>query len=151
MDSAKSLISRKESLQTELDSQFAILKANNSTLQTPLVDSQGFPRADIDVYAVRHARVRIIELRNDLRAVIDELAVALEKVYDPANGVLGSQRETIRVDVEDNVLPSSPFAKVDGVAPASPAAQAVYTVFLHLFLIIYPIYNSGIKAWRSYS
>lgn len=125
MDLAKSLISRKESLQAELDSQFSILKANNSTLQTPLVDSQGFPRADIDVYAVRHARVRIIELRNDLRAVVDELAVALEKVYDPATGVLGSQRETIRVeDVEDDVPPSRPFARVDGVAPASPAAQA---------------------------
>ncbi|GJJ13118.1 hypothetical protein Clacol_007368 [Clathrus columnatus] len=124
MDLAKSLTSRKELLQAELDTQFAILKANNSTLQTPLVDAQGFPRADIDVYAVRHARVRIIELRNDLRSVIDDLAIALEKIYDPVNGILGTRRQETAHETDPDIIPSKPFARVDGVAPESPAAQA---------------------------
>lgn len=137
MDSAKSLISRKESLQAELDSQFNILRANKSTLQTPLVDSQGFPRADIDVYAVRHARVRIIELQNDLRAVVDEIAVALGNIYDPVSGVLGSKRQETQNETQlDNQI-TKPFAKVDGVAPASPAALAVYTF---LFPSIGPLF-----------
>ena len=34
-------------------------------MDSPLVDSEGFPLASIDVYAVRHARVKIIQLLND--------------------------------------------------------------------------------------
>lgn len=36
-----------------------------STMHSPLVTLDGFPRNDIDVLAVRTARVRILELRND--------------------------------------------------------------------------------------
>lgn len=37
-------------------------------MDTPLVDREGFPRADIDVAGVRTARVQVIRLRNDLKA-----------------------------------------------------------------------------------
>ena len=65
---ARQLMERKDAIQVELDAQFSILSANQSTMQSPLVDREGFPRADIDVFAVRHARVKIIELRNDMNA-----------------------------------------------------------------------------------
>lgn len=34
-------------------------------MNSSLITLDGFPRDDIDVLAVRHARVRLIELRND--------------------------------------------------------------------------------------
>ena len=64
---ARALMSQKDVIEAELDSQFAILRANSATMQTRLVDAEGFPRADLDIYAIRHARVRIIELNNESR------------------------------------------------------------------------------------
>lgn len=108
---------RKEAIEAEIDAQASILRANKVTMQTPLVDAEGFPRADIDVWEVRHARVRIIELRNDLRGVMDSIAKGLEALYDPA-----IMAERMQESPESQSL--LPFAKVDGVAPGSPAAAA---------------------------
>src|ERR1700722_20801667 len=99
VEQVRALISRKDGLEQDISAQFSILQANNATLHTPpLVDSEGFPRADIDVYAVRHARVKIIELKNDLRSVMDEIARGLEGGYDPSltdasdvDGVVGTE------------------------------------------------------------
>jgi 26S proteasome non-ATPase regulatory subunit 9 len=120
MEQAQTLIQRKDNIEAEIETHISILKANDSTLQSPLVDVEGFPRADIDVYAVRGARVRIIELRNDLKDVMNAIGKALEGIYDPALAV-AAESETNGVE---NDRPR-PFAKVDGVAPGSPAAEAV--------------------------
>jgi 26S proteasome non-ATPase regulatory subunit 9 len=48
-EQARTLISRKEGIEAELDAQFSILRANNSTLQSPLVDNEGFPRDDLGI------------------------------------------------------------------------------------------------------
>ncbi|KIM30061.1 hypothetical protein M408DRAFT_328466 [Serendipita vermifera MAFF 305830] len=124
---ALSLMSRKEALETEQTAQFSILSANQSTMNTPLVDPEGFPRADIDVWAVRHARVRIIEIRNDLKALVDEIAVALSKVgEDDASTGDGGSSMTNGTHTNGSSVPEdlTPFARVDGVAPNSPAASA---------------------------
>jgi 26S proteasome non-ATPase regulatory subunit 9 len=113
-EQTRTLINQKSNIEAELESHISILKANNVTMQTPLVDAEGFPRADIDIYAVRGARVRIIELRNDLKAVVDAIGKALEGIYDPA----------IQRSSQIDSSPLKPFAKVDGVAPGSPAAEA---------------------------
>lgn len=125
MDVAQALIARKDAIQAELDGQFAILSANNSTLRTPLVDPHGFPRADIDVWAVRHARVRIIELRNDMEKVMDDIGKALEGVYGPRNGGNVTLPDRTVAIGEASEERKKAFARVDGVAPGSPAAQAV--------------------------
>jgi len=122
-EQVRTLVARKEEVETDLDAQLSILKANASTLHSPLVDSEGFPRADIDIYAVRGARVRILELRNDLKALMDAIAKALETVYDPtsATTLTATAPETSAI----------PFARVDGVAPGSPAADAVRAYRYH--------------------
>lgn len=127
MEVAQSLMAQKNAIQTDLDDQIAILSANHSTLHTPLVDPHGFPRSDIDVYAVRHARVRIIELRNDMESVMNQLAKALETVYDPRNGgnVAEGMPNNSIVSAGETSEDRKVFARVDGVAPGSPAAQAV--------------------------
>ena len=123
MEQTRLLMDQKKVIEQQIEAQISILKANSSTMQTPLVDSDGFPRADIDIYAVRGARVRIIELRNDLKEVTDAIGKALERIYDP--GSQASSDGTIQSGTDHK-----PFAKVDEVAPGSPAKEAVRICFL---------------------
>ncbi|KAF8964394.1 hypothetical protein BDZ97DRAFT_1816331 [Flammula alnicola] len=119
MEQARALMSQKDIIEAELETHISILQVNNVTMQTPLVDFEGFPRADIDIYAVRGARVRIIELRNDHKAVMDLIAKALEGIYDPTLSALSEGQNGA------GTAALKPFAKVEGVAPGSPAADAV--------------------------
>jgi len=111
------LIVSKNNVEDEIESQAAILRANNSTLNSPLTDEDGFPRADIDVWAVRHARVRIIHLRNDLSSLMDKIAIGLEHLHT-------SQSAGPTIDGEAPLPSLLPFAKIDTVAPHSPAQLA---------------------------
>jgi 26S proteasome regulatory subunit N4 len=130
---ARSLMARKDALEAELEAQGSILKANNTDMRQPLVDREGYPRDDLDVWAVRHARVRIIELRNDLAALMDEIAKTLETVYrrspPPPPAGEGSDRSGANVSQGEATIAEQqqllPFARVNGVAPGSPAADAV--------------------------
>jgi hypothetical protein len=117
-DRARALMEKKQNIEAELEAQLSVLNANNNCgMDTPLVDRDGFPRADIDVWAVRNARVRIIELRNDLNAVMNAIAKALEGVFDPnLTQPLASEE------------PLKPFARVNTVSPGSPSSQAVSCV-----------------------
>ena len=133
-EQAKALIAHKDALEDELNSQYSVLSANASTMNSPLLDSEGFPRSDIDVYAVRHARVRIIELRNDVKGVMDMIAKALEGVHEAGHraseeaGPSRDGRDSSSNDMEisrDEEAEIKPFARVDGVAPGSPASDAV--------------------------
>ncbi|PPR08163.1 hypothetical protein CVT24_012127 [Panaeolus cyanescens] len=122
MEQARTLMAQKDNIEAEIETHITILKANNVNMQSPLVDAEGFPRDDIDIYAVRGARVRIIELRNDLKAVMDAIGKALEGIYDPA---LVAQRSGGSGTTENETTTElKPFALVDGVAPGSPAAEA---------------------------
>ena len=116
-DQARALMTRKQNIEAELEAQITILKANECDMETPLVDREGFPRADIDVWAVRNARVRVIELRNDLSAVMNAVAKALEGVFNP-----GLALQASALSPEDEL---KPFARVSSVSPGSPASQAV--------------------------
>ncbi|GHJ90308.1 hypothetical protein NliqN6_6710 [Naganishia liquefaciens] len=127
---ALQLQTRKEDLEAEMDAYQSQIVANNSTMNSPLVDPEGFPRADIDVYTVRLARAAIVRLRNDHRAVVEEMGRVLQVVYAPENAqplVNGTSSEG-NIGTNGMVNGSStiqpPLAKVNSVAPGSPAAQA---------------------------
>lgn len=126
---ARALVHLKDGIEAEINIQLSILRANNCDMTTPLVDPEGFPRADLDIYAIRSARARIVGLRNDLKYTMDEIEKALQKVYDPS---LAPPSTPPSAPADAPSTPSthreeslSPFAKVDGVAPDSPAAHAV--------------------------
>ena len=160
---ARSLIARKDALEAELEAQGSILKANNTDMRQPLVDREGFPRVDLDVWAVRHARVRIIELRNDLAALMDEIAKTLETVYrrsppPQAEGEGGRSGATTTVSATDSgeatISELLPFARVNGVAPGSPAADAVRLSFLsrrRFCVVIQTIYCARVCKERTLS
>lgn len=120
------LSSQKASLEAQLESQRLILDANNCTMSTPLVDSEGFPAAEVDIPSVLKARVRIRELRNDLEKCVGEVARALEDVYASravASSSSLSDEEQARNE-RGKAEERRPFARVDGVAPGSPAYTA---------------------------
>src|SRR5260221_2087646 len=137
---ARILIARKDALEAELEAQGSILGANNTDMRQPLVDSEGFPRDDLDVWAVRHARVRIIELRNDLQSLMDEIAKTLETVYPrsppppPAEREDGEGSGSTTASEATTATELLPFARVNGVAPGSPAADAVRPVSVSCWL-----------------
>lgn len=135
------LMASKSSIEDEIESQATILRINNSTLDSPLTDGDGFPRADVDVWAVRHARVKIIRLRNDLSSLMDNIAIALGRVH-------ASQTARAGTDVETSLHSLLPFAKVDAVAPNGPAQLAVS---LHLTQSCVNLGNliKGLASWGS--
>ena len=134
MEYARSLMAQKDNIEAELESHISILKANNVTMQTPLVDFEGFPRADIDIFAVRSARVRIIELRNDLKAVMDSIGKALEGIYDPA---LSTQKDAASPEA------LKPFSKVEAISPGSPASEAVRRILNQSLCLHYSLCQSS--------
>ncbi|KAH7905309.1 hypothetical protein BJ138DRAFT_1095245 [Hygrophoropsis aurantiaca] len=125
-EKARALMSQKDDIEAELNAQVAILKANSCDLTSPLVDQDGFPRADVDLYAVRYARKRINELRNDLKDTMNEIGKVLEAVYDPSLAApsTGAPPDPQVKSASDSLGSLKPFAKVNGVAPGSPASQA---------------------------
>ena len=145
---ARDLMARKHAIEEEMEAQFSILQSNGVNMDTPLIDPDGFPRADIDIWAVRHVRVKIIELRNDRNALMNDIGLALQNVYEPA---------TVAREAPPNAaalgIVSEPFAKVDGVAPGSPAASAVrpFRLFLPFYSPEMVISPAGIAARGSRS
>lgn len=106
----------------------AALQQNKVTMQTPLIDPQGFPRSDIDVAGVRTARMQIIRLRNDLQGVQGEMEKLVERGLP--RGEEGAPEEegdaVMREGAANGVQQEEkPFARIDGVFPGSPADSAV--------------------------
>ena len=56
-------------------------------IDTPLVDPEGFPRADVDVYRARHARHRLACIKNDIAALNSQLEKAVAGAFrQPQDG-----------------------------------------------------------------
>lgn len=76
---------RKKSLQSEAEAIVSELTAELPDggppigIDTPLVDREGFPRADIDVYRARTLRKRFKEIQTDHRALEKEMGRGLEE------------------------------------------------------------------------
>ncbi|CAK1543379.1 unnamed protein product [Leptosia nina] len=85
------LMQEKDRIESEIRDQTAILETNNVGMHDQLVDSEGYPRNDIDVYKVRHARHRIICLQNDHK----ELMKAIERgLYEVHSNYVGTNGES---------------------------------------------------------
>lgn len=103
----------------------------NVGLTGPLVDNEGYPRADIDLYKVRLARQQINCLRNDYKQVMNRIEVELEKIYTSSSSVKTDERETRQGNGESgnngvttSVVRTRPFCLVTQVDPGSPAEEA---------------------------
>jgi 26S proteasome non-ATPase regulatory subunit 9 len=86
----------------------------------PLVDREGYPRNDIDVYQVRHARHKIICLQNDFKALTKEIEQKLEILHQMGNGSESSPMDIGESEERRRV----PIARVNLVSEGSPAYHA---------------------------
>ncbi|XP_027194302.2 26S proteasome non-ATPase regulatory subunit 9 [Dermatophagoides pteronyssinus] len=64
---------KRNQLENEIKDFMAILQSQGVGMTESLVDSEGFPRNDIDINLIRTARNRIICLQNDLRALMSQI------------------------------------------------------------------------------
>lgn len=96
-----------------------------------MVDSEGFPRPDVDVRSVRIARTQIICLQNDLKQLTKSIEAGLEKYFQESKETLTSTK--IPPEVRQGAATSSsphttvnqaPFVIVNLVSPGSPAEDA---------------------------
>ncbi len=53
------LMDEKKQVEAELEILYGVIKSHNADMDTPLVDSQGYPRSDIDVYQVRSCSIHL--------------------------------------------------------------------------------------------
>uniref|UniRef100_A0A0K0E0C6 26S proteasome regulatory subunit p27 n=1 Tax=Strongyloides stercoralis TaxID=6248 RepID=A0A0K0E0C6_STRER len=120
-EECKTLISERDNVDRKLEELGKILEANGVTMDTPLVDGEGFPRNDIDVYTIRHTRSEIITLRNDRKLLDEKIEELLAEVYkykkENADGMKEQEEEEEIVHRTSN----TPFVKIVEVTPHSPA------------------------------
>ncbi|RKP13981.1 hypothetical protein BJ684DRAFT_3144, partial [Piptocephalis cylindrospora] len=112
-----------------------------SDMDSPLVDPEGFPRADVDVIQVRQLRVSMIETRNDLRLLMRRIEQGLHDLHStsvpmstataaPPSGPMPQSVTSLSPDAssEANEPASSherrAFARVASLSPDSPAWEA---------------------------
>ncbi|KAK0402354.1 hypothetical protein QR680_016288 [Steinernema hermaphroditum] len=124
-EEAKKIMNERDEIDAKLAENEAILKANNVDMDTPLVDEEGFPKAEIDVYSVRHARSAIICLRNDRK----ELTNKIETLLHTLHGEQRQQPDGEAARKSSSEIPivhrttNKPFIRITSLAPQSPAAQ----------------------------
>lgn len=117
------LIKRKDDIEEQIKAYDDMLRTAGVGMDAPLVDVEGFPRADVDLYKVRTARHNISCLQNDHKAIMVEIEEALHKLHATAR-VKPEKDETKMEVTEPAVSLSAPFALVDTVTQGSPAFQA---------------------------
>lgn len=113
------LSEKRNVIQTDIDKHSEVLRReNNVGMDGPLIDSEQFPRSDIDVVAVRTARQQVIMLTNDMRNVMGNIEQALFKLHE-----LMPRQENTRNEMREEMRPPTrpPFLQVHGVLPDSPA------------------------------
>ena len=72
---------RKEDIEEELEAHLNTLQALGVGMDQPLVDEEGFPRADIDLYQIRESRQRVNILKNDAKDILNEIEKCLHEIH----------------------------------------------------------------------
>mmetsp|Transcript_64598 Transcript_64598/g.185819 ORF Transcript_64598/g.185819 Transcript_64598/m.185819 type:complete len:224 (-) Transcript_64598:88-759(-) len=102
-----------------------------------LIDEEGFPRGDLDLYAIRKARNRLACAQTDHMEVMKKIEKALVLIHSgscvsvpratPApcgDQEMDDAADTAAPAEAQAVMPSPPFALIDEVAEGSPAQAA---------------------------
>ncbi|KAF7398953.1 hypothetical protein HZH66_006850 [Vespula vulgaris] len=121
-DEVLRLMKDKDKIESDIRALKDVLDSNHVGMDDPLVDSEGYPRQDIDVYQVRHTRHRIICLTNDHKALMKKIEEGLHKVHSLSGNQIQEAIATTS-DIEEP-FSTEPFLRVNLVSPSSPAEVA---------------------------
>ncbi|XP_059145579.1 26S proteasome non-ATPase regulatory subunit 9-like [Physella acuta] len=121
------LSKRKQEIESNIKQFMDLLESQKSVgLNEPLVDAEGFPRSDIDVYSCRHARHQISCLQNDHISIMKEIEEELINIHQTARAnKAGESLNTCTITSGDEIMETEriPFALIDRVDQGSPAAH----------------------------
>lgn len=128
---AKALVLRRDEVESEMREILGRLNApGGAGTQQPLVDEEGYPRADVDVIAARNDRHKLARLKSDYDALTDQIQAMLFELHASEKAGKGEAkpiRTMQRKDEVDSTPPqatSGPFVVVEEVQANSPAAEA---------------------------
>ncbi|GAB4816577.1 hypothetical protein N2152v2_003623 [Parachlorella kessleri] len=152
--SLKDLSQRRSQIEQEIAVRSARLEAAGVGLKGSLVDKEGYPRADIDIPAIRADRHAVIALSNDHKTLSSKLEQLLHQLHaqsrnpgnaqqtsstaapiaaangapvtrdHPSAAATGQEAQQAVVGADSQPPQLRPFAVVDEVSPASPASRA---------------------------
>lgn len=130
MEESRKLMATEKELLTELKDLEQQLQAQGVGMTEPLIDNEGFPRSDIDIPTIRLLRNRVHHVRNDHKDVMKKIESTLSLIHSlsrESNEKTTTTTETLNSNnnSSNNDQTAStvliPFAKVNAVAPDSPA------------------------------
>ncbi|KAM5193172.1 26S proteasome non-ATPase regulatory subunit 9 [Mantella aurantiaca] len=126
MHDVQQLIAKKDVIEAEIKAYYDVLEdQKNVGMDGPLVDIEGYPRADVDLYQIRTARHSIICLQNDHKAIMREIEEALHNLHArDKEKKLKDEEEAQAEALQLNFDLPAPFARVDAVTPGSPASMS---------------------------
>uniref|UniRef100_A0A0N4ZQM3 Nas2_N domain-containing protein n=1 Tax=Parastrongyloides trichosuri TaxID=131310 RepID=A0A0N4ZQM3_PARTI len=116
----KKLMDERNEIDKRLEELENVLKENDCTMETPLVDGDGFPRNDIDVYTVRITRSEIINLRNDRKELNNKIEELLLTIHEKAKEHENINKEHSKEELVHRTS-NDPFVKVISIKPHSPS------------------------------
>ncbi|XP_025897611.1 26S proteasome non-ATPase regulatory subunit 9 [Nothoprocta perdicaria] len=118
------LVRRKDEIEAQIKAYYEVLEDQKGVgMNEPLVDVEGFPRADIDLYQVRTARHNIICLQNDHKALMKEVEEALHQLHAREKEKQAKdEAEALAEARSQEQGQPRPFARVNEVTPGSPAS-----------------------------
>ncbi|KAI3801724.1 hypothetical protein L1987_29837 [Smallanthus sonchifolius] len=131
----KKLMEKRSALEVEMNIIIERLcQPGGPGLSGNLVDSEGFPRSDIDIPVVRADRQRLAGLRNDHKDITEKISQNIELLHSSrlpptSSTAMGSGSNSQGVgDISSSmsvmdVNVSRPFAMVDEISEESPAAE----------------------------
>ncbi|KAJ6656658.1 hypothetical protein lerEdw1_003545 [Lerista edwardsae] len=124
MSDVQLLLKKKDEIEAQIKAYYEVLEDQKGVgMNEPLVDVEGYPRDDVDIYQVRTARHNIICLQNDHKALMLQVEEALHQLHAWEK----EKREKDEVEAQVEARSQSqaslrPFARVNTVTPASPAS-----------------------------
>ncbi|KAF9984668.1 26S proteasome non-ATPase regulatory subunit 9 [Mortierella antarctica] len=145
MTRAQSLMKQKDDIEAEIKKAQDELQSQKVGMTEKLIDNNGFPRSDIDLVVVTTARSNIIRLKNDHKEIMLQIEEALHAVHAEAIAEKEAREAEKKAHTQESSESSTsgssaaaeaataaqredkdllPFARVNGVAPDSPAKDA---------------------------
>lgn len=102
-----------------------LIRENNIGMTGELIDKEGYPRSDIDIYKVRLARQQINRLKNDYNALLVEIEQELVNIHSKFKENKPSDFVEKKMPVSnDEIINHKAFAIVKQVDHNSPAYEA---------------------------
>lgn len=121
------LVQKKADIEDQLNEFNEILiREKNIGMTGELIDKEGYPRSDIDIYKVRLARQQINRLRNDYNALLIEIEKELVNIHSKFKQE-DKPGEFVEKSIplsNEQIIEHKPFAKITQVDSNSPSAEA---------------------------